>query len=278
MFTAIFLFLFIIGFVYISFTLFRIVKESRTRQLLEKELDIARTIQKSFLPEDTKGIPTAVAVASFMQPARFVGGDLYDIVSLDDGKLGVFIGDVSGKGVPASLIMAQAIALFRVFSHQHLQCSSVLSRLNKELCGQKFAGRFITSLYMIVDNQKRKIKVSSAGHGPLFIYKKRDGKIHEVNLSTELPLGITEEVEYKEIEADLEEGDRVIIFTDGLPEARNKRGEEFGIAKIRQIILENAEFNPQKILESIKEELSKFSNSSQHDDSTLIVFSLWEQR
>lgn len=264
--------LFIIGLTYTGSTVYRFLDEARKRQLLEKELDIARAIQKSFLPEDLKEFH-GLSVLSFMQPAKFVAGDLYDILTLDDKRAGVFIGDVSGKGVPASLIMAQTISLFRIFSRQYSHCRDVLSRLNQELYG-KFEGRFVTCIYMIVDTQKRKIYVSSAGHSPLFIYNKKVNTVSEAALSVELPLGIMEEVKYQDMEFDIENGDMVIAFTDGLLEARNKKCQEFGLDNIKKAILEKSDV-PEKILESIKERLFKFSYAcSQHDDITLLVISL----
>ncbi len=262
--------LLIIFLAYVGSLLYRFLDELRKRELIEKELDIARTIQNSFLPQELEEF-AGIRIHAFMQPAKFVAGDLYDIVAMDDKRLGVLIGDVSGKGVPAALIMAQTISLFRVFSRQYPDCSEVLKRINKELCG-KFAGRFVTALYMLIDTQKHSVRVSSAGQAPLLHFIGGQGKIREVDLPQDLPLGIMEGAEYLEAIFNIEELDKLIVFTDGVQEARNKGGEEFGIDKIKKIILDNPRLKPDELAAVIRESILRFSRSCpQHDDITLII-------
>ena len=255
---------------YIGSTLYRFFNEIKKRLLLEKELDIARAIQKSFLPKDLKEF-SGISISSFMQPAKFVAGDLYDIVIIQDKKVGVFIGDVSGKGVPASLIMAQTISLFRVFANQYSNASEVLNRLNKELYG-KFEGRFVTGLYMIIDPAANKVQVSSAGHAPVLLYSKDENKVSEVELGAGMPLGILEENVYGDVSFDLGKNDKVMIFTDGLTEARNLESEEFGLDAVKKIIFEHGSVSSDKILKAAKDELSRFTlHAAQFDDITIIV-------
>jgi len=269
---ALFLPLVIIGLTYIGSTSYRFFQETQKRQILEKELDIALSIQKSFLPGEIRKI-SGLDIFPFIQPAKFVAGDFYDILPIDDKRMGVFIGDVAGKGVPAALIMAQTISLFRVFSRQYLTCSEVLTCLNREFAG-KFDSRFVTALYMIADLDKHKIRVSSAGHGPLLIYKKKENRILEMEFSSGMPLGIMEGTEYKDREFDIENGDGVIVFTDGITEARNKEGSEFGVDKIKDLVLENAACGSQIINKRIKDAVMRFSYPlPQYDDITLIVMS-----
>lgn len=267
-----FLPLLIIAFCYLGSTLYRIINETRKRQLLEKELDIAQEIQKSFLPQDIKEF-SGLDTACFMQPAKFVAGDFYDIIPINDKKISIVIGDVSGKGVPASLIMAQTISYSRIFSRQYTNSWEILKNLNNELTSI-LSGRFVTCLYLMVDTQNHKIYASSAGHSPLLFYKKSENKILEVDLSAEVPLGITKDTAYKEIVFDIGKDDKIIIFTDGVTEARNKKGQEFGVDNIKKIILGNVNFNSKETLAAIKEELFKFSyKAPQHDDITIIVLS-----
>jgi len=255
---------------YVGSLLYRFLDELRKRELIEKELDIARTIQNSFLPQELKEF-CGIRISAFMQPAKFVAGDLYDIVAIDDKRLGILIGDVSGKGVPAALIMAQTISLFRVFSRQYPGCPEVLERINSELCG-KFSGRFVTALYMLIDAEKNTVRVSSAGHAPLLHFIGRQAKIQEIELPQDMPLGIMEAAEYQEAIFNLEEQDKLIVFTDGVQEARNKKGEEFGIDNTKKIITDNPRLHPDELSGLIKENLLRFSRSCpQHDDITLIV-------
>ncbi|MEK7849391.1 MAG: CHASE2 domain-containing protein [Candidatus Omnitrophota bacterium] len=255
---------------YVVATAYRFFAEARKRQLLENELDIARTIQENFLPTDIK-VPKSLSIAAFIQPAKFVAGDLYDIVARDDKKLGVFIGDVSGKGVPASLIMAQTISLFRIFARQCSDASSVLALLNKELFG-KFSGRFVTGLYVIVDGSAQTACVSSAGHAPLLLYKASSHKVSEVELSAGLPLGITDEEAYQDVPFKFEKGDKLVFFTDGLYEARDVKGRDLGLSVVEKAILDNARLSSEEVLTALKDVVLKFAkNAVQHDDITIIV-------
>ena len=255
---------------YVVATAYRFFAEARKRQLLEKELDIARAIQENFLPTDIK-VPEGLSIAAFIQPAKFVAGDLYDIVARNDKKLGVFIGDVSGKGVPASLIMAQTISLFRIFARQESSAASALTLLNKELFG-KFVGRFVTGLYVIVDSQSQAACVSSAGHAPLFLYSASAHKVSEVELSAGLPLGITDEEVYQDVPFKFENGDKLVFFTDGLYEARNVKGQDLGLPIVEKAILDNARLSSEELVGVLKDSVFKFAkNAVQHDDITIIV-------
>jgi len=265
-----FLPLFIIVITYSASGVYKFLLEERKRQILENELDIARTIQRSFLPQGAKEF-NGITVSSFMQAAKFVAGDLYDIVELDKNKLGILIGDVSGKGVSAALIMAQAISQFRIFCRQNLSCSLVLNMLNRELYG-KFQGSFVTCLYIIVDTSQNLLHISSAGHGPLFVYKNSSRNLIDVDLAAGFPLGVVEEANYEEVRYSIEKKDKFFLFTDGLYEARNRNGEELGMENLKKIILENALFSTKEINEAIKENILKFSDcNKQHDDITFIV-------
>jgi sigma-B regulation protein RsbU (phosphoserine phosphatase) len=130
---------------------------------------------------------------------------------------------------------------------------------------------------MTLDSQRHKICVSSAGHTPLLFYSKKDNLVLEANVPAGLPLGIMEEAEYQDATIDLEKGDRVVLFTDGLSEARNRKCQEFGVERIKNIISQDTLATSEKILERMKEEVLKFSHRCpQHDDITIIVISACE--
>ena len=257
--------------VYVGSTLVKYLNEIKKRQLMEKELEIAQKIQESFLPRQFRGV-AGLSLALFFQPAKFVAGDLYDIFKLDEKKIGVLIGDVSGKGVSASLLMAQAISLFRILVRQWEGTSEILRQLNKELYG-KVAERFVTALYLVADVEHKKIFVSSAGQGPLFHYRRKENRVVDVDLSGNVPLGLLEDVEYKTVEFDVEYNDKIVLFSDGVSEARNQQGDEFGLENIKRVIAHNADNSSEKTLAALKEALYKFSNRApQHDDITLMTF------
>ncbi|RKY34135.1 MAG: hypothetical protein DRP69_05555 [Candidatus Duberdicusella sinuisediminis] len=265
-----FLPLVIIGFVYVGITLFRILQEVRRRELLEKELDIARRIQESFLPLKLEEIPS-LKIATFFKPAKFVAGDLYDLIRLDEEKLGIFIGDVSGKGVPASLIMAQTVSLFRVFAKDKTSPSGVLTKLNKELA-KVLEGRFVTAFYLVLDTKEKKIIGSSAGHSPVIYYNSQEKKVLELEFSSGPPLGISEFLEYEEEKFPLNPKGRFLLYTDGLTEAKNKKSEEFGLERVKEIILNYSDLDLQGLVDKLKEECFNFYRGMpQHDDITIIL-------
>ncbi|MDD5583502.1 MAG: CHASE2 domain-containing protein [Candidatus Omnitrophica bacterium] len=264
-----FLPLLVIALTYIAATLYKFISEIHKRQLLEKELDIARAIQKSFLPKDIQEHP-AIGITTFMQPAKFVGGDLYDIVTLPNKRLGVFIGDVSGKGVPAALIMAQTVSLFRVFARVNDNPSQVLAQINRELC-QVLEGRFVTALYLIFDAEKNVLEASCAGHLPILALQ-RGGQVSEVLPVAGPPLGILDQVEYETFQVSLAKDDKFLLYTDGITEARDRKGEEFGMERLKEVFSRNVSLSKEKALNHITAKLFEFSKGpAQFDDITAIL-------
>lgn len=256
--------------VYLVSTVSRFFEETKKRVLLEKELEIAHTIQQSFLPQGGV-LFDRLDISSLIQPAKFVAGDLFDFVKIDDHRCGVLIGDVSGKGVPASLIMAQIISLFRIFSSRVPDAAGVLQAINKELVG-RISARFVTCLYLIVDTAAKKVSAASAGHTPLLLFGGRTGAVTEVEAGAGLPLGVDEGASYESAVFGFGEGDKIVIFTDGLTEARNARREEFGIEKVKEVVAAHARKKAKAVAAAMMEALNRFTlHCPQHDDITLIV-------
>ena len=254
-------------------TLYNFIAEARKRELLEKELDIAKQIQKSFLPQDIKKF-LDIEIFPFMQPAKFVAGDLYDVVVLDDKRLGVFIGDVSGKGVPAALIMSQTVSLFRVFAKESGDPAIVLNKVNKELC-RELQGRFVTAIYLIVDSQEKTLKASCAGHSPIVFYNVKEDKVEEYLPSSGPPLGVMDIIEYDTFSRNLTKGDKFLLYTDGVSEARNRKGDEYGEEKIKALLGESKNVSTEETLNIFKQDLFQFFKGlPQHDDITLILMGL----
>lgn len=269
---GLFLPILIIALTYIGSTLYKLIEENKKRLLLEKELEIARNIQQSFLPKNIESF-SGLSISCFLQPAKFVAGDFYDIVPLDEKRLGVLIGDVAGKGAAASLIMAQTISLFRVFCRSLAHPAEVLRQLNFELF-QKFSGRFVTSAYVIIDTEKKNLLVSCAGHHPFLIFRKSPGQVIEAKVPKDIPLGLEANPAYQDETLALEQGDRIVLFTDGLLEARNRQKCEFGADNLKETITANAHFSANALLEKIKERVFRFCvGMLQHDDITLIIIS-----
>jgi len=256
--------------VYILTTIYRFLDEIKKRQLLEKELEIARDIQKSFLPEDIHEFKN-LKISSFMQPAKFVGGDLYDFIPLDENRLGVFIADVSGKGVPAALIMAKTISLLRIFARGGSNPAQVLTQLNKELVGF-LQGKFVTALYVIVDVKKGIFEASCAGHFPVLVFSVQDNQVVEAGGVSGPPLGVLDSLEYEYYSQPIKNKDMLFLYTDGVLEARNKKQEEFGLERIKALLSQCAAAKQEPAMECFKKEILKFFKGlPQHDDITMLM-------
>lgn len=262
----------IITLTYLGCTSVRWFKEIEKRQVLEREMIIAQKIQQQFLAGKDQG-PVSVTVGTWFQPAKFVAGDLYKVFKIDDNKTGILLGDVSGKGLSAALLMAQAISLFKVFSRLKTAPNEVLGCLSKELCGQ-FLGRFVTAAYCIADKEKQQIEIASAGQGPLFIYRYLDQHVEELPIPGSVPLGIMEDSVYESIKFEMKEEDMLILASDGIFEANDEKGKEWGIENFKKVIGESAGKTPLEVLESIKNSVMNFSaKGSQFDDITFVIFS-----
>tara|TARA_B100000315_G_scaffold239532_1_gene258407 strand:- start:712 stop:2646 length:1935 start_codon:yes stop_codon:yes gene_type:complete len=255
---------------WVGVTLYKFFEQARKKQLMEKELDIAQQIQQSFLPTDISEFK-GIDIFSFMKPAKFVAGDLYDVIYLDENRLGVFIGDVSGKGVPASLIMAQTISFFRIFSKDNPDPADVLNKMNQELA-KVLNGRFVTAIYIIVDIGKHKLLAASAGHSPIVFYDADNNLVDDFLPESGLPLGIMDMTTYDGFEKDLKVGDKFLLYTDGITECRDKHGEEFGEQRVKDALLKDKSNSSKDIVEQLKNNVFQFSKGlPQFDDITLIV-------
>ncbi len=258
---------------YLSFTLYKYITEWKNRIVFENELGIAKKIQESFLPKtvpDVKGVDMSVS----MLTARQVGGDLYDFVDLGgQGRFGIMIGDVSGKGIPASLFMAMVAGSFKFFSKLGSDPKGVLSNLNAKLVAESASDLFVTMLYAIFDMNEMSIVYSNGGHLPLLSVS-RDGKSVFLDPAGGLPLGLVEG-EYLEEKAGFREGDTLVFYTDGVTEAMNANSELYGKERLEKVVRARIDLSSQEILEAIKNDVRRFEpKSKQHDDITAIVVKL----
>ena len=248
--------------------------EIEAKEHIESELRVAHDIQLSMLPSEFMPLEPAKKdwkIFARFSPAKAVGGDFYDILALDNKRIGVLIGDVSGKGMPAALIMAQTISLFRVFAKEQLSPSACFCRLNQELYG-RLSGRFISCLYLVIDTQDQRMRVCSAGHSPLFHYSMAKGELSDIDVPANMPLCVLEDIVYQEVDFKIDCGDRLVVFTDGIPELRDVGGAEFGTDTVRELILRSPLVTPKDLCENIMRQASVFSDGcQQHDDMTIIA-------
>jgi len=244
----------------------RIVRQ----RAVEQELEIASQIQQSFLPKKFPDVP-GVTIAAISVPARNVGGDLYDVIDLGDSRVGIAIGDVAGKGVPAALFMVKAMSELRFHTASVATAAKVLQSAN-ELVGESDLGIFITALYLVVDVKAGGLEYANAGHlAPMVI---RPGRKDVIRLDEgrNLPLGVAPTAPFEQGEFTLEPRDSVFLYTDGIMEARNAKDEEYGDERLAKL-LAGRDASPDELISLVRRDLAAFTQDQpQHDDLTALAF------
>jgi sigma-B regulation protein RsbU (phosphoserine phosphatase) len=248
-------------------------------EALDRELKVVGNIQRSLLPQKLPEIPGFDIAADYVTSAQ-AGGDYYDFFPLADGAWGMFIADVSGHGTPAAVLMAITHALAHSQPGKHTPPDELLNYLNRQLarCYTR-AGTFVTAFYAVLDPSKRSLTYARAGHNPPRLAHQGvlRGQIESLDQNGAMPLGILPDQTYRQTTVSLEHGDLLLLYTDGVTEARApKRGvnmaELFGIERLDQLLLDCGSGNAQQCIESIRQEIGRFSqNTPIIDDQTLIA-------
>jgi sigma-B regulation protein RsbU (phosphoserine phosphatase) len=245
-------------------------KSLMEKQRLVKDMEFARTVQESFLPQYAPEVQSYKFSAHYT-PAQEVGGDFYDFIRLDRGRTGIVIGDVSGKGVPAALYMAKLGSDLRTLAFTEGDPAAALTKLNVLLAERSRRGMFATLLYIELDGGTGRLTMANAGHLPPLI-KKADGTVRKLPMAGSAPLGILPTLSFTQEVALLEPGDTVVLYTDGIIEAMNARDELYGYERFESLI-EVSPASPEAMKTAIVEDVNRFTGlSPQHDDMTLVCF------
>lgn len=247
----------------------RLFKEMLEKQRMEKDLETARSIQKNLLP---KTIPklSNLDIAAYNVSARMVGGDYYDIVKLDEDKILVAIADVSGKGVPASLLMANLQAFLKSICKQKLPLNEATNLINDLVAENTTLGSFITFFWCIFDNSKKELTYVNAGHNPPIYIK--EGKINKLKKGGMVLGFLPTTIPYLSETIKLESGDVIVLFTDGITEAMNQNFVEYSDARFEKLLIDNYKHEPEQILEIVKKSVEEFiDRAEQSDDITCLV-------
>jgi sigma-B regulation protein RsbU (phosphoserine phosphatase) len=241
------------------------------KQKIERDLELARNIQKSLLP-DRPPVIDNMEIVAISNPAKQVGGDYYDFYQSDNENFWAVLGDVSGKGIAASILMSMVRSLLRAeIRNASEKTGELLTNLNNLIASDIYEGKFITFVTCYFDMINSKIYFSNAGHLPTIIYKKKLNKLVSYEADG-LPIGILEDVKYDTRSETFEEGDIIVFYTDGINEAMDVDKEEFSIEKLEEIILREKDKSAPAILKIILDEVNEFvGDAPQHDDTTLIV-------
>lgn len=258
---------------FIAVTLVKFVQIRIEREILSRELTLASRIQKSLLPAEIPSIP-GLQIAAISLPARHVGGDLYDVLPLPDGKWGICVGDVSGKGIPAALFMAKAISEFRREADSSTP-SAVMKRLNTKISSERSSGLFLTLLYLILDPATGRFSFSNGGHEPIFFYEKAKHSVQLLSTQKGAPLGVDLDGGFDEREEVMGSGDILLLQSDGVKEAMNSKREIFGMERIKSFLLESVSLTPSVFIDHLLERVRDFTQDApQHDDLTVVCAKL----
>jgi len=247
----------------------RLFLEAIEKQKIEEELEIARDIQRNLLPQQTPSF-NRFDIAAANLSSRQVGGDYYDMITLDDKSFIIAIADVVGKGVPAALLMANLQAFLKVTCKQGMKINEATGLINDLVSENITDGKFITFCWAILNNDAAAIEYVNAGHNPPLLI--RNGKIRKLEKGGMI-LGVMKTVQPYESEiVKLEKDDIIVLFTDGISEAKNTKDEEFSDDRLEKLVLQLSERPAAGILDEIKKEVQNFAYGTvQSDDITLMV-------
>ena len=253
----------------------RMLETRLEKERLLKELDVARVIQRRLLPQ-TPPKTARADIAVFFSPAYEVGGDYYDFFLLDDRRLGFVIADVSGKGLAAAFIMAELKGVFESLAGVVTEPGRLLAKANSVLRKSLEKNRFVSATYGLIDPQAMVLRIARAGHMPFFLSS--GGRI-ETYRPPGLVLGAADEPLFSEKLGEksiaLRTGDMIVFITDGISEAKNLTGSEFGYERLRSVIQSNPDAGAEALMKLIMDEVKAFANQPvQHDDITLLVIQM----
>lgn len=249
-------------------------KEHTQLESLKSDLTVAAEIQQSILPRVFPPFPEdcdKLDIAASMNAAKDIGGDFYDFFRLDEDRIGFVIADVCGKGIPAAIFMAVSRTIIRAIALSGLSPADCITRANSLLAADSVDCMFVTVFYGIYNLKTGEVVYCNGGHNPPHVLKK-NGQVEELPLSRDLMVGAFDGVKYHEEKLQLDKGEALVMFTDGVTEAMNEEHEEFGNGRLNDTLEEVTMHNCQQIIDSVKSDIKTFvGNAEQSDDITLLV-------
>jgi serine phosphatase RsbU (regulator of sigma subunit) len=253
------------------------IRRISERERMQKELEIARNVQVGLLPKDNPEIK-GFDISGTCLPAKEVGGDYFDFVTLGPNKLGIAIGDVSGKGVPAAIYMTLTKGILQSHADDTVSPRLVLNKVNRLLYRNIEKNSFVSMFYAVLDISEKNLTFARAGHNPGIIINQNDGSNQELNTDG-IALGLEEGTVFnqmlKEHTIDLTSGDTLVFYTDGFTEAMNSVQEEFGEERFIDLISSNRNLSAQKLIEILVNSVKDFSGEApQHDDMTVVIIKI----
>jgi len=246
----------------------RLLSEAREAEALEKQVRMAADVQQRMIPRQPPKLP-GLDLASVYVPCFELGGDFFDFIPLQDNNIGLAVADVSGKGLPASLIMASVRAFLRAQVDNVYNLSEVIRRINLMIRRDTNVGEFVTLFYGVLNASTRRFTYCNAGHPPAMLL--RDGKVTELAASDNMVLGVSADEEFKQFLVDLKKGDMLLLYTDGVTDAANFAGERFGRRRLIEAFSAGGP-TAESVAQQVLWDLRKFAGMApRSDDITMIV-------
>jgi serine phosphatase RsbU (regulator of sigma subunit) len=268
----------VVGFTFVVYVIQRYVKQReqldktvrRQRDQLLQDVDLAAQVQRLFLPVRPPSIP-GLEIAGMMQPARGVSGDYYDYIPIDDHTIQVVIADVAGKGVPAALLMSATAAAVQLEAREKRDMLEVVNRLNSSLHSLSDSNRYVTLLLADIDARSRSLRYVNCGHNPALLFRAKMPDVASMNSSC-FPIGMFDSEACAINLAKLNAGDILVLYTDGVTEAENSLGEEFGMERLSTLIRGSHTLSADGLMNHILESVTDFSRDvGFNDDFTILV-------
>lgn len=239
------------------------------RSRLEHEMNIARRIQTELLPKQFPN-PPGWDIFGFSVPARHVGGDCYDVIEMDDGRLAITIGDVAGKGAPAAILMANVQAAVRALAESGVPADQLVGRVNTLVHSYTADSVFVTFFYAVLDTRTQQLTYVNAGHNPPCVLRS-DGRREYLDKGG-LVVGIMPGIEYEQATVTLGTGDDLVLYTDGITEAMNVEEEMFGEERLEELLVAHRHKSARDIEEHVYTEIRDFAaGAAQADDLTMVI-------
>lgn len=237
----------------------------------QQELEDALEIQRRLLPTELPQVE-GFKVSAAWRPARAVSGDYFDALKFDDSRMGLCIADVSGKGMAAALLMSNIQAVVKAVASKNVSPAELCTRVNRVVSSNTADDRFITFFYCLLDARRKRLAYSNAGHNPGVVVR-RDGSIIRLDRGGTV-LGPFARCKFEQGEVSLQSGDRVLLFTDGVTEARNESDDEFGEERLIRLLTENRRLDADGLQRLLMQAVFDFSAGDFNDDATMIVCSV----
>jgi serine phosphatase RsbU (regulator of sigma subunit) len=251
----------------------RLHEELLKRQRLEQDLHLAERIQQSFLPRRIPKVNGYTFCARY-DPAYEVGGDFYDFVRLPDDRLGIVVGDVSGKGISAALYMARLTRDLRYFALAESEPARVLKWMNQAVIDSGQDDIFVTLIYAVLDATNRQLVIANAGHMPAIVRRKEEDEVLVLDRVSGLPLGVMPDPEYQSETYELHPGDSIMLFTDGLVEAMDPSQKMYGMERLEKALADGPSDAISVLDRAVRDVQRHVADASQFDDTTIVCFGL----